>query len=757
MESTHLPTIRDFSPEVSGNVSDSSVSQGIFMYDSNEDYSECDDSESSDTELSDYFLDSDDDLDERIQREITVDSQINFDDNENACAYEVHQVSSKITYPESMLIRTLLILSVKIKKNLDNESVQLITELVDALSDESLNYNTLYHFKKIIDSYSYPFEIHYLCPTCGLYIGVKVITEEESTLKCQGCNVDILLKTNKQSPKFFLYSPLSRQLQDFCVQHHEKLLYPVEREKKCSYAIEDIMDGKLYNLHRSTEDSLSLNFSVDGTLLFKSSQTSITPVLWTINELPPQERKQHITLASICLGQKKPDMNNYSTPFVEECQKLANEGVTYTFNGYVYNKKVRVLVGVCDSVERPNLRCSKTFRGEYGCGLCKHPGEEISKGAGHVWVYPIDAHGNAFGEGLRSHIETATHADSQEKGIKGRSVLFGVPDFDIIKNLAVDWMHCVPLGVCRQFLKLWFDSQYHDKPFYLGNVINDIDFFITSIRPSSDISRTPRKISDRLHLKAHELVIWLLFYSLPSLKTYLPPQYLKHWSLLVEAISILLKTSVFKTEVYYAQQCFFQFVVDVETLYGPEHVSFNVHLLTHLPESVLNWGPLWTHSAFCYENFHQLLKKLVKNSNSADLQILESLRSAIALHKLEKCFEYHLTTRQRKFLKKVINKKRYSNYSMKIGEIKMIGKGLSTQIPTNHSLALRRLNIEVDNDTDVQYFKRIIINNEVIHSRAYTRVQKRNNFSVLLLNKEIFEIDIFLLAYRNGEKECYAL
>lgn len=125
-----------------------------------------------------------------------------------------------------------------------------------------------------------------------------------------------------------------------------------------------------------------------------------------------------------------------------------------------------------------------------------------------------------------------------------------------------------------------------------------------------DISRTPRKMSkDRLHLKAHELVTWLLFYSLPILRRFLPNKFVQHWSLLVEGISILLKTAIMENDVYNAQRYLFQFVKDVEKLYGKEHLSFNLHLLTHLPKSVLKWGPLWTHSAFCYENYHQFLKK----------------------------------------------------------------------------------------------------------------------------------------------------
>lgn len=187
---------------------------------------------------------------------------------------------------------------------------------------------------------------------------------------------------------------------------------------------------------------------------------------------------------------------------------------TYNKNGTMYHKKCRVLIGVCDSVERSELQGSKTSRGAYGCGLCKHGREEIAKGKGFVRVYPISDNSNAYGKGLRSHRETLIHAENIEKGIKHRSTLCDIPNFDIIKNLDVDWMNCVALGVCRQFLKLQFDSNYNKKNFYLGDSIEEIDKLLLSSKPSMDVLRTPRKISDRAHFKVHKLVTWLLFYSL---------------------------------------------------------------------------------------------------------------------------------------------------------------------------------------------------------------------------------------------------
>lgn len=170
-------------------------------------------------------------------------------------------------------------------------------------------------------------------------------------------------------------------------------------------------------------------------------------------------------LVSLYLGSKTTDMNKYLKPFVAEAKSVVSEGFTYSHNGTEYSKKCKILVGVVDSVERPELRCTTSYRGVGGCGLCLHPGIEVAKGRGSVRVYPIDCDNNAWGEGLRNHDVTITHAKMQKKGVKRRSTLCDIFHFDIIKCLCVDWMHCIALGVCRQFCKLWFDSSDHNEKF----------------------------------------------------------------------------------------------------------------------------------------------------------------------------------------------------------------------------------------------------------------------------------------------------
>ena len=56
-----------------------------------------------------------------------------------------------------------------------------------------------------------------------------------------------------------------------------------------------------------------------------------------------------------------------------------------------------------------------------------------------------------------------------------------------------------------------------------------------------------------------------------------------------------------------AEQALHKLMFNFEKLYGAASVSFSVHLLMHMAESVRNWGPLWATSTFPFESFNGTL------------------------------------------------------------------------------------------------------------------------------------------------------
>lgn len=94
-----------------------------------------------------------------------------------------------------------------------------------------------------------------------------------------------------------------------------------------------------------------------------------------------------------------------------------------------------------------------------------------------------------------------------------------------------------------------------------------------------------------------------------------------HWAHFVEAIYILSKQELTINEIHYADRLFHEFVGRVELLYTKVSMTFNVHLLLHLAQTVLDWGPLWCHDAYSFESGNGDLLKVIHAAKGINSQI----------------------------------------------------------------------------------------------------------------------------------------
>lgn len=147
----------------------------------------------------------------------------------------------------------------------------------------------------------------------------------------------------------------------------------------------------------------------------------------------------------------------------------------------------------------------------------------------------------------------------------------------------------------------------------------------------------PRSVDSRKYWKASEWRNFLLFYSPVILRNLLPDKYYDHWMLLVFAVTTLLSSPSYEG-VMHADLAIHKFVVLAKDLYGVEHLSFNVHLLTHLPTAVMHWGPLWAHSNFIFEDANGLLLKLFHGTQAVQKQICKAF---LALRIVKRVYETH--------------------------------------------------------------------------------------------------------------------
>ena len=651
----------------------------------------------------------------------------------------------------------LLLLALKLKHKLTSSAVQDVSKLLNFVGGVDCCATSKYLFDKGFATLTSTYEIHYICKRCESYIGVV----EDDILHClnESCN-DICSK-RLHHDGFFMYLPLTSQLTDM-FENHDVACNIVKVNQRVHDNFSDIYDGKVYRetmLFEQDYEYISLTFNCDGVPIFKSSSCCIWPILCTVNELPPTLRRKHVLLVALWFGSVKPNMNVFFEPFVTELTHLNQTGFVWKFANKNINTKVKLLLGVCDSVARPLIQNFKQFNGEYGCGFCLDAGVQTVQGLGHTRAYPYRENTR-----LRNHDQTNSFAEQAVAtgiavcGVKGPSILSTLPDFNIVDGIAPDYMHSVLLGVARQLSTLWFDSSNSEKPYYLGRAVKDIDTDLLSIKPPCNISRLPRTIVMRKFWKAHEWYAWLFHYSLIVLKKYLNVKFYNHLALLVEAVSILLQNTVTTEILNHCELILIQFVIDMEDLYGINNVSFNVHLCLHLTKSVENWGPLWTHSSFVFEAYNGELIEMFRGTQGVPLQVVKTFLLHRALPALSKKMVVTSTADYCSLLESFLSHSAHINYAQNIHGVTVLGQPILKQMSSEHCLALHSVCKTVTAHA-VKYYKRVVVNGEIIHSAEYCKNIKRNSYTVeLLSSNSLFAIDTYVVASLMGQGECcYAI
>jgi len=207
-------------------------------------------------------------------------------------------------------------------------------------------------------------------------------------------------------------------------------------------------------------------------------------------------------------------------------------------------------------------------------------------------------------------------------GVKGHSVFAQLNcRFDLVRSFAIDWMHCVALGVVKYLMNLMTSNKCKGCHFYIGSKLSTLTSRLVSIRPPENIGRLPRTLVELRHWKATELKNWLLHYSVPVFQSMLNPICFLHWCLLSGGIGILCSDSISPNSISEAEQMLRDFIVLMAALYGPTKCTMNVHLLNHLAYYVTRRGPLWAYSCFAFESLNAFIKSMVHGTHHAMEQI----------------------------------------------------------------------------------------------------------------------------------------
>ena len=386
-------------------------------------------------------------------------------------------------------------------------------------------------------------------------------------------------RTLLQTKRSFTFESLSSDKSDF---------YYFGIEKKIVEFLPHIDCDKIRN------KKLDLSINIAGIPISKSSSVSLWPILGSIDDL------SKVFVIAIYCGTTKPNIPEYLEKFVNELDKLINDGFTY--NGFKIFLQIKAFI--CDTPARALIKQIKGHTAYYACERCKTKGEYRN----HSMTYAeLDA-------------ETRTHASFLQKeqsdhhiGVSPLETLTGI---NMISMFVLDYMHLILLGIVRRLLQMWWNMVPFKFSCNAKIIINDRMNLLKNYIPC-EFSRKCRSFKDLDRFKATEFRLFLLYIGPTVLEGMLPIKMFQHFCILHVIMRIFCsKNMQTKEYIDYAQCLCVKFVKNYQQLYGSkQNIVYNVHNLIHIHEDVRRYGNLDSISAFKYETMLGTLKRRIRGGS----------------------------------------------------------------------------------------------------------------------------------------------
>ena len=231
--------------------------------------------------------------------------------------------------------------------------------------------------------------------------------------------------------------------------------------------------------------------------------------------------------AYVYCRKEKPNMKILMAPLVDKINQTYEQGIQFeTPYGSQHVHSILFMVSA-DLPARAELMNMKYYSGTFSCHACFSKGLVIGKHVKWPFIKSFEKRKSKYQERLGREAEKVTES---MQGVKGTSIFSQLKHpFDLVTGFAIDWMHCICLGVVKAMIHLMF--QIKSSPSYIGNKLNIVNGGLRVLKPPNIVRHLPGSIGDMK--KATELKHWLFHYSIATLHGLLDPVLLLHWSLLV--------------------------------------------------------------------------------------------------------------------------------------------------------------------------------------------------------------------------------
>lgn len=349
-------------------------------------------------------------------------------------------------------------------------------------------------------------------------------------------------------------------------------------------------------------DTIVLDFFIDGLSVSESSKVKMWPIMASFAEFPLMRP----FVVGCYAGNSDPvDVDDFMREFVEEIKLLQRDGIEVSKDRIVKNFRFRCFVA--DAPARALASSTMGHSSYFGCPKCN----QVCCSEGHKLYYQFFVGELRTDESFRQREDICHHKPQFQHR---PSLLEGI--IGMVSQIVIEPMHAVDIGVTKRICSAIFGNNVYCSNLSKAALLALKGRFksFRSYVPS-DFARKPRDLNEISGFKATEYR-QILLYTLPVLlKNIVSPLLYKQVLKLHVAIRLLSDPLRYKENIGAARELITQFVDEYDDVIGKKHFTFYSHCLLHIPDDVEKYGPLYSLSAYKYENHMRLIKRLLRRKH----------------------------------------------------------------------------------------------------------------------------------------------
>jgi hypothetical protein len=323
----------------------------------------------------------------------------------------------------------------------------------------------------------------------------------------------------------------------------------------------------------------------------------------------------------------------------------------------------------------------------------------------------------------------AMQEDSVVHGMKRVPVWSILPYFDLVQGIAIDIMHLLFVkGVYTLMLKETLRILDNETVKSIYTCAKQL-----KVQQTHDSKRKYRSIEDSSHFKAEEVLTYTCNYMLPVLCNVagVPAEIIKLWSNFSELVELLCKSEYSAIEFDRISILSNLVPDDMETLFTKNNITFKVHLLRHVPESIQYLGPLKLHWCFSIENLLSFVRAMVHGRLQMDHTLVESIKHYSLLEALESfnnCTQADPSTLLSKQLS--TRNRTICLPDEYIDSASLLGKCIVNNEDADSLIAFYANKNDILDASTIKVYSRALINDTVYHFKLYSRAMVRQSWIV---------------------------